>query len=274
MRFLFLGILIVLIGSSLADEQRGRENDKNHDNNRDNREKNEKIRTSDISSDPVTGHWNLTSDERSNDLCLKMDAGIELDITYEMLNNSKKTVKIISDDSTKVDFEKSKCHNSSTDINQTLILQFNHGQLYISFTRDRTITGDQSEGKWQLFEISFRFEYDRDEFPDAKKSGQPEILTSHLIKDISSTRGRSFGCTKTGSINLFNDASAISFNSLRVQPCITGKDFGQAEGCAKEQTSDLIPIIIGAALAALVIIVLIAYLVGRARARTTTYDNI
>jgi len=275
MRFLISSIFVVLICSSFADE-RGRDNDKNHDN-RDNRDKIEKVRTSVISSDPVIGHWNLTSDERPYDVCLKLEAGIALDITYEMRNDSKNTVKLISDDSTKIDHDKSKCYNSSTDINQTLVLQFNHGsferRLYFSFTRDRTITGDQSEGKWQLYEISFRFEYDRDTFPNAKKADQPEILTSHLIKDISSTRGQSFGCTKTGSINLV-DNLAITFNSLRVQPFITGNEFGQAEWCAKEQTSDLIPIIIGAALAALVIIVLIAYLVGRARARTTTYDNI
>uniref|UniRef100_A0A915IGV4 Lysosome-associated membrane glycoprotein 1 n=1 Tax=Romanomermis culicivorax TaxID=13658 RepID=A0A915IGV4_ROMCU len=42
----------------------------------------------------------------------------------------------------------------------------------------------------------------------------------------------------------------------------------------QNETSDLVPIITGAALAALVFFVLIAYLVGRARARANTYETI
>lgn len=38
--------------------------------------------------------------------------------------------------------------------------------------------------------------------------------------------------------------------------------------------SDLIPIIIGAALAALVIVVLVGYLIGRARTKRTVYETI
>jgi len=41
-----------------------------------------------------------------------------------------------------------------------------------------------------------------------------------------------------------------------------------------QETSDLIPIIIGAALAALVVVVLVAYLIGRARARGSNYETI
>ena len=48
-----------------------------------------------------------------------------------------------------------------------------------------------------------------------------------------------------------------------------------AEHCdADNMTSDIIPIVVGACLAALVVIVLIAYLIGRARAKRTGYQSV
>lgn len=45
--------------------------------------------------------------------------------------------------------------------------------------------------------------------------------------------------------------------------------------CALDsRTSDLVPIIVGACLAILVIIVLIAYLIGRARAKRQGYSSV
>jgi lysosomal-associated membrane protein 1/2 len=40
------------------------------------------------------------------------------------------------------------------------------------------------------------------------------------------------------------------------------------------RTSDLVPIVVGACLAALVIIVLVAYLIGRARAKRQGYASV
>jgi len=168
----------------------------------------------------------------------------------------------------------SQCKNSSLDRVEELVLHFNGDRfLNLSFTRDQNITGDKNEEKWQLYEITFEFKYNGD-FPDAKDAGQDgKRQNKDSIKEIASTRGRSYGCTKMNPLKVA-DTFTVTLNNFRVQPFMTSDDFGQADWCANEQTSDLIPIIIGAALAALVIIVLIAYLVGRARARTTTYDNI
>lgn len=51
--------------------------------------------------------------------------------------------------------------------------------------------------------------------------------------------------------------------------------FSEPELCERDmRTSDIVPIIVGACLAGLVIIVLIAYLVGRARAKRQGYASV
>jgi len=125
-----------------------------------------------------------------------------------------------------------------------------------------------------LYEIVFKFFYDSETFPHAKDKDQPGLKSNKdPLKDVMSSSGKSYGCSKTDALKV-SDGFTVTLTGLRVQPFMTTDEFGQADWCSKDETSDLIPIIIGAALAALVIIVLIAYLVGRARARTTTYDNI
>jgi len=224
--------------------------------------------------EPKVGHWNVTSYEGiHSEICIRMDAGIKLDVTYETKNGSVKTTTIVSDDDTRVN-SRSFCKNGTLDRNETLALRFGIDRLLVlSFSRDSRITGDSKEEKWDLYNVEFSFRYDQD-FPDAKESGSRGTRSNEKpLSNIASTRDRSYGCTKMDPIKV-TDQFTVTFNNLRLQPFMTAEEFGQTEWCSKEQTSDLIPIIIGAALAALVIIVLIAYLVGRARSKNTSYDNI
>jgi len=223
--------------------------------------------------EPVVGHWNATNEDGKS-LCIKMDGAIRLTITYETKQGTNSTATIVSEEDVVVEgHPKSYCKNSSKDLNESLALKFNKDRLLtFYFTRDPAITGDSSKQMWQLNEVQFEFKYDSD-FPDAKKSGGETLVSDAPLKDIHAAQGRSFSCKTPDPLKVTTHLE-VNLYSLRVQPFITGQDFGQVEWCGKEQTSDLIPIIIGAALAALVIIVLIAYLVGRARQKTTTYDNI
>jgi len=226
-------------------------------------------------TDPVVGHWNVSYDGKHG-LCIRMDAGIRLDIEYETKDQAtnKSTATIVSlgmEDASSV----GTCKNASLDLNQTLQLDFGpFRKLYFNFTRDEKITGDKNEQKWQLYAVEFDFLYDRETFPHAKDPIEPQHRSNKdPLKVVLSSNGKSYGCSKTDAMKVTDDFT-VTLTGLRVQPFMTTDEFGQADWCSKDETSDLIPIIIGAALAALVIIVLIAYLVGRARARTTTYDNI
>ncbi|XP_070968824.1 lysosome-associated membrane glycoprotein 1-like [Oncorhynchus clarkii lewisi] len=77
--------------------------------------------------------------------------------------------------------------------------------------------------------------------------------------------GRSYMCSSEQTLSVDQNFSLNTFH-LQVQPFgITRGQFAQAEECQLDQDSMLIPIVVGAALAGLVLIVLIAYLIGRKR---------
>jgi len=228
-------------------------------------------------TEPYQGEWNYTNTPHG--LCMKLKGGIRLDIVYDTIwrNGTTKTATILSDPKVIVDKMDSKCDNSTTDVNETLALKFNDQRtLTFYFTRDKLITKDDKGHRWLLYQVAFDFVYDLATFPDGARIGDNETLsnTNTSLGGIATGTGRSFSCSKTGTMDV-TDRLKISFVNLRVQAFINGNDFGTADHCAVDQeTTDLIPIIIGAALAALVIIVLIAYLIGRARAnKTPSYDN-
>ncbi|XP_038863144.1 lysosome-associated membrane glycoprotein 1-like [Salvelinus namaycush] len=79
------------------------------------------------------------------------------------------------------------------------------------------------------------------------------------------TLGRSYMCREEQTLAVTVNFSLNTFQ-LQVQPFgITGDQFGAAEECQLDEDNMLIPIIVGAALAGLVLVVLVAYLIGRKR---------
>lgn len=77
--------------------------------------------------------------------------------------------------------------------------------------------------------------------------------------------GRSYMCSAEQTLAVVSTFSINTF-SLQLQPFnVTANRFSAAEECRVDRENMLIPIIVGAALAGLVLIVLIAYLIGRKR---------
>jgi len=73
------------------------------------------------------------------------------------------------------------------------------------------------------------------------------------------------------------DDAAVKFGDVQVDAFRTATDakFRQAFECAAdEQVNDLVPIAVGCALLALVVIVLIAYFIGRRRSRRLAYQSV
>uniref|UniRef100_A0AC34R2D5 Lysosome-associated membrane glycoprotein 1 n=1 Tax=Panagrolaimus sp. JU765 TaxID=591449 RepID=A0AC34R2D5_9BILA len=87
-----------------------------------------------------------------------------------------------------------------------------------------------------------------------------------------------FTCSKSG-LALTNDSSIV-FEHLKLVAfgMFESSNFTDTQGfeqCKLDiRTSDLVPIVVGACLAGLVIIVLIAYLIGRQRARRQGYASV
>ncbi|XP_016087620.1 lysosome-associated membrane glycoprotein 2 isoform X2 [Sinocyclocheilus grahami] len=77
--------------------------------------------------------------------------------------------------------------------------------------------------------------------------------------------GSSYMCRKEQSYNITDKLTLNTFE-LQVQPfAVQNNKFNTAHECSMDDTSLLIPIIVGAALAGLIFIVVIAYVIGRRR---------
>lgn len=115
-------------------------------------------------------------------------------------------------------------------------------------------------------------------FPDSADSVQGTHRFSANESAFATNREKSYQCNSKTTITGFQmDGNitlvSINFENLRIQPFVndtqTFDDFAEAELCSAddEKDSNLVPIIVGACLAVLVVIVLVAYMIGRRRSR-------
>uniref|UniRef100_A0A3Q0S9R3 Lysosomal-associated membrane protein 2 n=1 Tax=Amphilophus citrinellus TaxID=61819 RepID=A0A3Q0S9R3_AMPCI len=92
-------------------------------------------------------------------------------------------------------------------------------------------------------------------------SGSPVGSTNLSLWEASV--GSSYMCNKEQTFNISDSLTIYTF-SLHVQPFGVQKGvFSTAQECSLDDTSILVPIIVGAALAGLILIVVIAYVIGR-----------
>ncbi|XP_020316592.1 lysosome-associated membrane glycoprotein 1-like isoform X1 [Oncorhynchus kisutch] len=93
----------------------------------------------------------------------------------------------------------------------------------------------------------------------------PFSASNRSLDYLRGTLGRSYMCREEQTLAVTVNFSLNTFQ-LQVQPFgLKGDQFGAAEECQLDEDDMLIPIIVGAALAGLVLVVLVAYLIGRKR---------
>lgn len=96
------------------------------------------------------------------------------------------------------------------------------------------------------------------------KEESPLSFRNDTLEYMWGTLGHSYMCRDKQTLTVTKDFSVQTFK-LQVQPFGFTGGFGAADECQLDEDDMLIPIIVGAALAGLVLIVLVAYLIGRKR---------
>ncbi|XP_069812867.1 lysosome-associated membrane glycoprotein 1-like, partial [Dendropsophus ebraccatus] len=90
-------------------------------------------------------------------------------------------------------------------------------------------------------------------------------IDSGSLSYLQTTTHKSYKCNSEQTFQI-TDSFSINTYNLQIQAFdIDGNKFGPAVDCTEDQNGMLVPIVVGAALAGLVLIVLIAYLIGRKR---------
>jgi len=166
---------------------------------------------------------------------------------------------------------------------QTVTLSWMSGEdkenlLSLKFTRSEKEEHNETVVVFGLSELSVKLFKDAEHFPNASSPGFFEATVEN-VSLYETKLNNSYRCNSEDVVALTGDTKAfVHLSNLQMEAFRTQTDdkFSSAIDCAADGvvTSDIVPIAVGCALAALVVVVLIAYLIGRRRARQRGYQSV
>ncbi|XP_078265409.1 lysosome-associated membrane glycoprotein 1a [Rhinoraja longicauda] len=194
-----------------------------------------------VIQNPVRGIYNLSN---NNVTCFLAEMGLQINVTQ--MTGNKITTKVFNINPHLVNVS----GNCSSD-HASLQLTDNWTILTFQFVVNITFNNFYLEGI--LISTSV---------PSPENKFKAENTSLHYLQ---TTLGKSYMCQAEQVLQVTPNFS-INVLELHVQPFkVDNSKYGTAEECQMDKDDMLIPIIVGAALAGLVLIVLIAYLIGRKR---------
>ncbi|XP_044266637.1 lysosome-associated membrane glycoprotein 1-like [Tribolium madens] len=206
------------------------------------------------------GKWtvNYTNTDK---ICLVLEAALEIDLHYKV-NNSSKTfpIKITS-----AATSQGACGKTIENI--TLVFG-PANTINFSFKKSNDSKKYDLQSVIVMLNVTV-----------PGLNGTQIYALAHAKDEFSTPVSNSYKCAKEQSLNLTSVPAGKDFggelriSQLQVQAFknSTSTKFDEALDCQSSETPDVVPIAVGCALAALVIIVLIAYLIGRRRSQARGY---
>ncbi|XP_072236877.1 lysosome-associated membrane glycoprotein 1a [Leuresthes tenuis] len=180
-------------------------------------------------------------------VCLLALMGLQLNVSYVSQSQNKTVQELLNLNPNRTSSAGS-CGASSASL---VLTQEPTTTLSFTFTMNSTTN------KYRLSGINLQANW--------SDMSAPFSASNDSLDYLRSTVGRSYMCNSEQTLAVEPTFSLNTFR-LQVQPFdVTTNQFAAAEECQMDQDQMLIPIIVGAALAGLVLIVLIAYLIGRKR---------
>lgn len=208
---------------------------------------------------PEIGKWNSS--------CIILHFAAQLNFTYETKDNKTATRLFNIPKDAKV--EDSNCAN----ISQSIHIIWGPADAIHSMVWQFDIVNKSSE----LKQIFFSLPLTSDHFPDAKDNQTIQLI--HTGDDFITPAKMSYHCTRAQKFNLtevvldHTVVGTITLSNVQVEAFITDKrdTFSTAMDCDGPKTMDIVPIAVGIAMAALILIVLISYLCARRRSTSRGY---
>nr|XP_057944567.1 lysosome-associated membrane glycoprotein 1a [Doryrhamphus excisus] len=196
---------------------------------------------------PATPERGTYSISNNGTICFLAQMGLQLNFTY-FSQSQNKTIQEIFNLTPNLTVSSGSCESNSANL---VLTQDRTTTLNFIFTVNSTTN------KYHLSGITL--------FANWSDMTVPFTATNTSLDYLGTTVGRSYMCNAEQTLVVVEQFSLNTFR-LQVQPFgVTTNHFATAEECQMDQDQMLIPIIVGAALAGLVLIVLIAYLIGRKR---------
>lgn len=197
-------------------------------------------------SRPERGNYVVSSSNGT--VCLLASMGLQLNVTFNSVSQNK-TLQDVVNLQPNLTKSSGSCDTDSASLRLTTDAEKTNLTLFFSL--------NTTSRKYHLSEVSLSAAW-----PDMK---EPFSAQNRSLDYLRGTLGFSYMCREEQTLDVVQNLSINTFQ-VQVQPFgVSGDQFGAAEECQLDEDDMLIPIIVGAALAGLVLIVLLAYLIGRKR---------
>jgi len=225
---------------------------------------------------PLVNYTIVTKDAKTHKdiICLMAEFSAKIELTY---NNSKtgkpETGYVSLTNHSVVDEKQSNCSENET----VLVIKINGVE-----SDTLKLTVEKKDNKYFVREVVLDISEKSiiDRIPLAPSV---DMITASMNQTMfEAPVGKSYICKSANDMKMSSpsdskfsvklDVSDVRFDAFRKEE---GHSWRDGQLCAQdEEFSDIIPIAVGAALAALVVIVLIAYFIGRRRSRRLAYQSV
>lgn len=218
--------------------------------------------------EPDIGSWTYTN-ATTNQTCVLAQMALQLNVTY--LDTADQLAHVLYD----VPKDARVVNGSCAADSQFLVLSWNpvlivQNTLKVSFAYNKT------EHEFALAGLSFFLNAFGDQFPNAKANQSLTLINNQTL--FKTPLDMSYHCNRAQLLNL----TTVEIPSAKATVTVTklqfeafhskhNAKFSIAKDCDAIDTPDIVPIAVGCALILLIVIVLIAYLVGRRSTRSRGY---
>uniref|UniRef100_A0A6B2EF73 Lysosome-associated membrane glycoprotein 5 n=1 Tax=Phlebotomus kandelakii TaxID=1109342 RepID=A0A6B2EF73_9DIPT len=216
---------------------------------------------------PDLGKWHFRN-ATTNQTCIIVQMAVQLNVSYVVAADNSTRMVLFNLPANDTSVASGLC-DGEQNVLQLVWKKFNTVKL--TFSVNSTVK------EYQLIEL--RLDLNASDISADAKANQTIKLT-HQRKEFVTPLTMSYHCTRAQTLNLTAaDSSEVTVlgqalvSRLQLEAFHTRDSdvFSTAKDCDAIDTPDIVPIAVGCALAGLVVIVLIAYLVGRRRAQARGY---
>ncbi|XP_059618395.1 lysosome-associated membrane glycoprotein 1-like [Phlebotomus argentipes] len=216
---------------------------------------------------PDMGKWQFKN-ATTNHTCILVQMAVQLNVSYVLTdNNTRKILYNLPANDTTV--ASGFCDGEK---NVLQLVWKKYSTVKLTFSVNNTVK------EYELTELRFDLNAS-DIFPGAKANQSLTLV--HKKHEFITPLTMSYHCTRAQALNLTSAEASdevtvlgqalVSRLQLEAFHTRDSDAFSTAKDCDAIDTPDIVPIAVGCALAGLVVIVLIAYLVGRRRAQARGY---
>lgn len=220
--------------------------------------------------EPDMGSWSYT-DTSKNETCVIAQMAMQFNLSY--FDTDGKPVSVLYNLPKDAIVKSGQCGNVTDYIELSWAMD-KQSNNYSSLRIDFALNGTEHE--FAFTGLALQLPVVGDSFPNAKP--QQQLVLSNNQTLFKTPLEMSYHCNKAQQLNLTSAAAGLSEQTVTVTKLqleafhrkYNGK-FSIAKDCEAIDTPDIVPIAVGCALVTLIIIMLIAYLVGRNAAHNSGY---